>query len=235
MGRAEPLDGDFSLYRQVETILRGEIADGVLRPGDRLPSEEALRAEYGVSRGTLRQALEALERDGLIDRTRGRGTFVRAGTAGEAERSQRSLAGMIADAAMANRLTRTGSVVPPVVVASALGLTARQETPFFIRLSERRGASAIGVKRYLAPPLATQLDDLARAEDFPAALGGTRGRAWVEAILAEPRFAMQLKVPLGAPLLSLWWIDLVDGVPAACTQMLRVGATVALDLAIGEE
>jgi GntR family transcriptional regulator len=239
MARAESLDGDFSLYRQVETILRGEIADGVLRAGDRLPAEDSLRAEYGVSRGTLRQALDALERDGLIDRTRGRGTFVRAGTTGETERSLKPLEAMIADAATADRLTRTGSVVPPAVASAALGLSARHETPFFIRLSERRGAAAIGVKRYLAPALSERLDDLAQAADFPGALAQsgvhTRGRAWVEAILAEPRFAMQLKVPLGAPLLSLWWVDLVGGTPAACTQMLRVGAAVALDLAAGEE
>ena len=86
-----------------------------------------------------------------------------------------------------------------------------------------------------AKPFADRLDALAQAEDFSAALGASRGRAWVEAILAEPRFAMQLKVPRGAPLLSLWWVDLVGGAPAACTQMLRAGATVALDLATGQE
>ncbi len=45
--------------------------------GARLPSEVALSEEYRISRGTVRQALDTLEREGLIERTHRRGTFVR--------------------------------------------------------------------------------------------------------------------------------------------------------------
>ena len=237
MARSKALDSDFSLHRQVETILRDQIADGVLRPGDRLPSEEELRQQYGVSRGTLRQALEALERDGWLDRSRGRGTFVKAGAAGDAEqRRHLSADAMIAQAVRATRLMRAGSAVPLAIVSDALGIDARVEVPFFIRLSEPAAEGRIGVKRYLAPALAPRLEELAGTDDFAAALTASgrapgridRGATWVEAILAEPRFAMQLKVPLGSPLLSLWWVDRVDGRPVACTQMLRAGASAAL-------
>lgn len=233
MLRFEALDSDFSLHRQVETILRDQIADGVLRPGDRLPSEEALRLQYGVSRGTLRQALEALERDGWLERSRGRGTFVKAGTVDDvAERNHLSLGAMIAQAAHAKRLMRVGGAVPLGVVSAALGLDPRVEVPFFIRLPDGAGEGRIGVKRYLAPALSHRLDALAGADDFDAALAALgrveRGEAWVESILAEPRFAMQLKVPMGSPLLSLWWVDRLDGRPAVCTQMLREGASAAL-------
>jgi hypothetical protein len=141
---------------------------------------------------------------------------------------------MIASGRDARILLRTGSAVPPSVVADALALREAEEAPFFIRLSGTAAKSRIGVKRYLSPALEDRLDTLAQADDFDAELAAsgqaTGRRAWVEAILAEPRFAMQLKVPLGSPLLSLWWVDLLDGTPTACTQMLRPGAAAALEL-----
>ena len=64
------------LYYQLETILRRRILVGDFSPDAHLPSEEALGQEYDVSRITVRQALASLERDGLIVRRRGKGTFV---------------------------------------------------------------------------------------------------------------------------------------------------------------
>jgi GntR family transcriptional regulator len=67
------------LYEQVASEARTRIARGDWSEGDRLPSERELSIEYGVSRATLRQALDALENGGLITRHRGRGTFVAGG------------------------------------------------------------------------------------------------------------------------------------------------------------
>jgi GntR family transcriptional regulator len=62
----------------VRLRLRQLVADGTRRPGERLGGERDLAAALGVSRATLRQALTALEREGVILRVRGRGggTFV---------------------------------------------------------------------------------------------------------------------------------------------------------------
>jgi len=65
------------LYYQVEHDLASLIADGTLAPGSQLPSEEVLVQKYGVSRTTVRKAVQELERLGLIEIRRGRGTFVR--------------------------------------------------------------------------------------------------------------------------------------------------------------
>lgn len=65
-----------SLYRQVAGLLRGKLEQGAWKVGDRLPALEALMAEYGVSRVTMRQAIGLLEQDGLLQRGQGRGTFV---------------------------------------------------------------------------------------------------------------------------------------------------------------
>ena len=66
-------------YLQVADMLRREIADGVFRDGQTLMTEEELRMRFGVSRQTVRQAIALLEDDGLVDRRRGSGTYVRHG------------------------------------------------------------------------------------------------------------------------------------------------------------
>jgi GntR family transcriptional regulator len=66
------------LYYQLENLLREKIVSGELEPGDKLPTELELIEQYGVSRITVRQALQALADEGLIERKQGRGTVVTA-------------------------------------------------------------------------------------------------------------------------------------------------------------
>jgi GntR family transcriptional regulator len=69
-------DSPVPLYYQIEEWLRGQIANGQLKPGDMLAPEIALSEQLGVSRLTLRQALTNLSNDGLLIRKRAKGTFV---------------------------------------------------------------------------------------------------------------------------------------------------------------
>jgi GntR family transcriptional regulator of arabinose operon len=64
-------------YVQIADELRREVGAGTYPPGGRLPSEDALARTFGVSRGTLRQALAALGRAGVVQTIRGHGTIVR--------------------------------------------------------------------------------------------------------------------------------------------------------------
>lgn len=64
-------------YRRIAADLRERIESGELRPGELVPSEAALVAQYGVARGTARQALVELQGAGLIDAVHGKGRFVR--------------------------------------------------------------------------------------------------------------------------------------------------------------
>src|SRR5512146_1766665 len=64
------------LYAQLRDALLREVKDGGLQPGDRLPTEAAIRERYRVSRATIRQALADLEAGGVIRKVQGLGTFV---------------------------------------------------------------------------------------------------------------------------------------------------------------
>lgn len=68
-------------YIQLATLFRRRIEQGAWRPGQRIPTVDELSAEYGVARATIRQALDLLEADRLIERYRAKGTFVRAAPA----------------------------------------------------------------------------------------------------------------------------------------------------------
>jgi GntR family transcriptional regulator len=64
------------LFRAVKRSLLRAIEDGVVAPGDALPSETELSAGFGVSVGTLRRAVDELVADHILVRRQGRGTFV---------------------------------------------------------------------------------------------------------------------------------------------------------------
>src|SRR3990170_5521482 len=68
-------DSSVPIYLQLRRILRDLIVAG-LRPGDRLPPEIWLAEKYGVSRNTVRQAIDSVFHEGLVQRRRGSGTFV---------------------------------------------------------------------------------------------------------------------------------------------------------------
>jgi DNA-binding GntR family transcriptional regulator len=64
------------IYLQIERILTEQIEAGYLHSGEPIPSETDLAAKYHVSRMTARKAVDYLVRQGVVERFRGRGTFV---------------------------------------------------------------------------------------------------------------------------------------------------------------
>lgn len=117
--------GAVPLYQQLAARLRRQIADGVYRPGDRLPSEAELCQQFGVSRITVRAALDQLVDDGLLWRQRGKGTFVRAPLV---EHELIRLTDFVEDMVVAglrpaSRITHLGEDPAPPEVAQHLVLT----------------------------------------------------------------------------------------------------------------
>lgn len=117
--------------------LTGFIRDGGYKPGDRLPPERELIVSLGISRNTLRRALEALERDGAIWRHVGKGTFV-AAHGGEAG------GGSLADLSQQVtpvQLMRARLALEPAITREA-AINASGEAVARLKISKARAAAA---------------------------------------------------------------------------------------------
>lgn len=64
------------IYRQVIDGIKEQVAKGLLKPGDRLPTVRELAVELSMNHNTVAKAYQELERDRVIELTRGRGTFI---------------------------------------------------------------------------------------------------------------------------------------------------------------
>jgi GntR family transcriptional regulator len=80
------------LYARLKIAIRQTIAAG-MKPGDQLPTEAELCRQYGVSRITVREAMQVLETEGVVVRRQGRGTYV----ADERRREPATYFGSLAD------------------------------------------------------------------------------------------------------------------------------------------
>lgn len=64
-------------YEVIVDYIHKKIEEGSLKPGDRMPSENALKARFSLSRETVRHAMATLENEGIILRVRGSGTYIK--------------------------------------------------------------------------------------------------------------------------------------------------------------
>lgn len=71
------------LYLQVASVMRQRIESGHWKEGGKISTIEELETEFGVARVTVRQAIEILREEGLLDAYQGRGTFVSANSKGK--------------------------------------------------------------------------------------------------------------------------------------------------------
>jgi GntR family transcriptional regulator len=121
------------LYHQLERVLAERIAEGRYRDG--FPGDLDLAAEFSVSRGTVRQALERLARSGLIVRHQGRGSFVAAPLEYPLGRFYRFAHEMqVRGIPESSRVLARGAVRAPAAVAAALGLARGDRLLRIVRL-----------------------------------------------------------------------------------------------------
>ncbi|WP_116090331.1 FadR/GntR family transcriptional regulator [Sphingomonas crusticola] len=78
-------EGGGKLYRRIVQAIVTDIASGVFPIGSRLPAERDLTERFGVSRPTIREAMIALEMQGLVEARKGSGVFVLASTSGNVD------------------------------------------------------------------------------------------------------------------------------------------------------
>jgi GntR family transcriptional regulator len=149
------------LYAQIAARLRGEIAAGAYAVGARIPSEHELAARFAVGRPTVRQAIDLLAREHLLERRRGSGTYVGApppeidlfsagGTVASLERT-----GLEAEARLLGRMVRRA------VPASASHPFAGKTAFFIARRSRIDGDPVLLEEMYFAPAAFPDLDKVA--------------------------------------------------------------------------
>lgn len=157
---------DRPLYWRIATELLGELRDGTVPPGERLPGERRLAEHFGVSRETVRQALEVLRHDGLVATDR-RGSH--ATLPGQTLEDPASLAFPVgaraADPGAVDRASVTWEPPSPEH-AEALGLAPHR--PTLVHRYESAGADGCGrrtaVTSFSAVAL-SEVEELARYRD----------------------------------------------------------------------
>lgn len=194
-------------HRQIEQALRERIAS--LHPGDRLPSDAELCAEFGVSRMTARHAMQRLAEEGLIRREPGRGTFV---ARPPAHRRTNRLVTFTQEMTRAGRtpssrlLTR---VIRPSTAAEAADLAIPERQPV-VHLRRLRLADDLPIALESTVLLADTADAVMTADlaggslhEALAQAGFTlrRGTGTITAAAATRADARLLSMRSGAPLL----------------------------------
>lgn len=208
------MDGSVEPFkaRRLYLVLRDLLKSGGVPPGRRLPSEPELAATHGVSRVTVRRALDALALEGLIERRPGSGTFACAAP-GPAPISG-DVANLVAHIAEMGRTTAVRLLAfayepAPAPVAEALRLApgARTQVSRRVRLIDGAPFShlvthvpeCIG-RAYAEADLATTpLLTLLERSGITVA----RATQTMTAALAGPEAGEALEVEVGTPLISV--------------------------------
>ena len=106
------------LYVQIVAEIEKSILDGILNPGDKLPSEREMCDQYGVSRTVIREAIRSLNEKGLTDIQPGRGTFV-ANDTSAAMRNSLGLMVRVAQEPTQSELVQIRAILEPEIAALA--------------------------------------------------------------------------------------------------------------------
>ena len=130
-----PAAHDSLLYARIEAVLAAEITGGGLKAGDQLPTEDSLIARFGVSRITVRRAIQNLVSRGLVEIRRGRGTFV---AAPKITQELKELSGFVEDMHAVGRKPTARIIAKEIVAADAA--VARQ-------LALTRGERVVRIRR----------------------------------------------------------------------------------------
>jgi GntR family transcriptional regulator len=198
-------------YFQLKKLLEELITSGRWAPGARLPSEPAMCRQFSVSRTTVRQALSALEGEGLIWREKGKGTFV--AEPRSATWLLQSSHGFHEEAVrsghrVTSKVLRREVETLPQWAADALGFQLGSEGVTIERLRWIDEHLVMYVLNHLPADLAeTVLAADLKAGSLYGVLEQTSGlsvfggRRVVEAVTAEKDLARLLEVEAGAPLL----------------------------------
>lgn len=197
------------LHVQLAEAIRDRIREGQLQPGESLPSDAQVQKMFGISRSVARQAMNTLVAEGVVLRSRGRGSVV------APLRQHHRLAHRAAG--LSSQVSQSGSEVRTSVLRLERqrplqhNVQLGEEVPVYLeRLREIDGLPAAYIRTWLPPRFGA---DLTEAELIDTSLHKllenrhgiklTGGSRQVRAVSADNELARLLKTRQGAPLLLL--------------------------------
>jgi DNA-binding GntR family transcriptional regulator len=198
-------------YQLIADAIAGQIATGVYRAGDQLPTEPQLRARFGVSPVTVRRAVTILLNRGLVTTTRGKGTFVRPLDITGAVFRLREITDIWMDDVTADVLLLEASIIPAdAQVASALQRAEGDHIVYMRRLIRRKGVPLIYQREHVIyderrPLVEAQLQITSLEGLFSSAPGEgmLSGRLSIQAVSLDKEAAGFLIAREGSPAFCL--------------------------------
>jgi GntR family transcriptional regulator len=232
------------LYHQVFLVLQDWIGEGRYAPDEPLPSEEQLARLFGVSRVTIRGAMETLDALGLVERRQGVGTFVR-----ELSGPEPLTVPMRDLVARSREIVRTTNAH---VVEFGFEPAPRHVRTHFqagpddlfqraVRIRYMRERPIMQVTTYIPEPIGRQFgrNDMEGGSLYAIlqrfGITFASGEQIVTAAAADPLVAQRLNVAIGAPLLKVVRVHFdTAGRPIQHFELLATPATYQLRMPLRE-
>ena len=204
-------------------VLRQQILDGRYPSDQPMPTEQEIAQQSGVSRVTVRRAMERLASEALIERRRGRGTFVTAQA--KAPQFEASLSGLLDNMLAMGLKTKVtvlefAYVAPPPAIQRDMGIGPSEIMQLAVRVRRYRAEPLCHLITYVPERIgktykASDLSDVPLLQLVErAGIVAVEADEHITARLADPDVAGPLKVELGAPLLQVTRITRdIDGNP----------------------
>jgi GntR family transcriptional regulator len=192
---------------RIRDLLRVEIVAGRYSEHDLLPSEPELMLEYGVGRNVVRDSLDMLRTENIIERIQGSGTFV---LATKAQHRLDRVHGIHDSVRRSKQVTgkviSLTTVTAPRPIAARLGIRPGERCTLTEYTAVVSGAPFSVSLSYLPLSVGERLDPAVFRGDFYQWLEAANcvvdgGELSVEAIMADERAAAALEVATGAPLI----------------------------------
>ncbi len=192
-------------YHQLASILKSQISSGLLRPGDRLPSEVMLCEQYEVSPMTVRRALNMLLDEGLVIAERGRGTFVKPMVLGAATFGLKAFEDLFVAENTTVRFLSVRTIAATQRISRALGVPVGDKVISIRRLLSQAGVQVAYHREYLifdpSRPIVEAEMGLTSLQGLFEGRGETvlkRGDLAVETTTIIEEESRLLRVPVGA-------------------------------------
>ena len=204
-------DRAMPLYQQVYLVIRENIRNGVYPVDVPMPTEPELCDLFNVSRITIKRALTQLASEGLVERTRGRGTFVKA--AAPSNPTNGSLTELLKNVMTIGeetnvRTLENGLAAAPNDIAERLDLTSNKTVLKSVQIRQLKREPIALIQTYVPESIASKLNKAHAglpmlAQLQKASIPIARADQSITATLADPITASHLAINIGDPLIQL--------------------------------